>query len=201
MTFHWRGENSSEDPGREPTTASQVRLRTEEGSGRKLLCCEIFDWDRLASRTYAVTATTCLMKIVDFSVCMTSNLMDDLEKKASLFCYVKLCALFQSHQWTQTEVNSPAMLNSGHNCKFFVLFDGWPWKNYRAPLLCYFKLCASFRSHLCIQTHCFTQMDRQPKNLMPPAPKGGGLKTLTEHGQHPNLTRCSENDSTFGRPR
>ena len=31
-------------------------------------------------------------------------------------------------------------------------FDGWPWKNNRAPLLCYFKLCASFRSHWWIQT-------------------------------------------------
>ena len=26
-------------------------------------------------------------------------------------------------------------------------FDGWPWKNKKAPLLCFFKLCASFHSH------------------------------------------------------
>ena len=31
-------------------------------------------------------------------------------------------------------------------------FDGWPWKNNRAPLLCYFKLCKSFQSHWWIQT-------------------------------------------------
>ena len=31
-------------------------------------------------------------------------------------------------------------------------FDGWPWKNNRAPLLCHFKLCASFRSHWWIET-------------------------------------------------
>ena len=63
MTFHWWGENSSEDPGREPATMAQVRLRTENGFGRKILCCEIFAWDRLASQMYAAKATTCLMKI------------------------------------------------------------------------------------------------------------------------------------------
>ena len=31
-------------------------------------------------------------------------------------------------------------------------FDGWPWKNNRAPLLCCIKLCASFHSHQWIQT-------------------------------------------------
>ena len=31
-------------------------------------------------------------------------------------------------------------------------FDGWPWKNDRAPLLCHIKRCASFQSHQWIQT-------------------------------------------------
>ena len=31
-------------------------------------------------------------------------------------------------------------------------FDGWPWKNGRAPLLYYIKLCAAFQSHWYIQT-------------------------------------------------
>ena len=54
-----------------------------------------------------------------------------------VLCYVKLCALFQNHQ-------------------FFVPCALKPWrmtlKNNRASLLCYFKLCASFHSHQWIQT-------------------------------------------------
>ena len=42
---------------------AQVWLRTENGIGRKVLYCEIFAWDQLASGTYAATAATCSMKI------------------------------------------------------------------------------------------------------------------------------------------
>ena len=46
--------------------------------------------------------------------------------------------------------------NSGQNRYFLpcviLKFDGWPWKNIRAPLLCYFKLYAPFHSHQWNQT-------------------------------------------------
>ena len=52
--------------------------------------------------------------------------------------------------------NSPEMLNSGQNWRFFVKRDLEVWwmtlKNNRAPLLYYIKLCAAFQSHWHIQT-------------------------------------------------
>ena len=76
--------------------------------------------------------------------------------RASLLCYLKLCASFGSHWWIQTGVTvrkHPIWVKFGH---FFVPWELEIWrmtfKNNRAPLLCCFKLCASFHSHRWIQT-------------------------------------------------
>ena len=49
---------------------------------------------------------------------------------APLLYYIKLCASFQIHQWTETG-GSQEKLNSGQNWRFFTCvtlkFDGWPW--------------------------------------------------------------------------
>ena len=47
VTVHWRGENLSEDRGGRPRERCRCRC----------------SWDRLASQTYAATATTCLMEM------------------------------------------------------------------------------------------------------------------------------------------
>ena len=70
--------------------------------------------------------------------------MNDLENiRAPPLCYVKLCALFQSH-------TVPGKFGS-KSAIFFVLYDLDMWwitlKNQRASLPCYFKFCASFCSH------------------------------------------------------
>ena len=58
--------------------------------------------------------------------------------RAFILCYVKLCVLFQSHQWIQSDFLSP--------CELEI------WRMNRAPLLCYFKLWVSFHGHWSIQT-------------------------------------------------
>ena len=73
-----------------------------------------------------------------------------------LLCYLKLCASFRTHWWIQTGVTvwkRPIWVkfDDFYSCAT-LKFDGWPWKNNRAPLLCNFKLCAAFRSHWWIQT-------------------------------------------------
>ena len=50
VTSRWKPRNT------------QVQLHTRAESSRKFLCFEMFAWDQLASRIYAATATTCLMK-------------------------------------------------------------------------------------------------------------------------------------------
>ena len=76
--------------------------------------------------------------------------------RAPVLCYVKLCALLQSHQWIQTGVTIWKCSIGVKICNFFVPL--WPWnlkmalKIYRAPLLYFFKLCVSFHSHCWIQT-------------------------------------------------
>ena len=71
--------------------------------------------------------------------------------RAPLLCYFKLCASFHSHRSIQTGVTvrkRQIRVKIGHFLSHVTLkFDGWPWKNNRAPLLCYFKLCVSFHSH------------------------------------------------------
>ena len=75
--------------------------------------------------------------------------------RAPLLYYVKLCASFQIHWWSQTWV-SLEMLNLGQNWQFFFQCDLEIWwmtlKNNRAPHLYYIKLCAAFQSHCYIQT-------------------------------------------------
>ena len=48
--------------------------------------------------------------------------------RASLLCYVKLCATFQSHWWIKTGVTvqkCPIHIDSGQNQRFFCPM--WPW--------------------------------------------------------------------------
>ena len=75
--------------------------------------------------------------------------------RADLPGYIKLCELFQSHEWIKTwvTVRKRSMQVKIGNFLSHVTekFYGWPWKK-RAPVLCYFKRCASFRSHRSIQT-------------------------------------------------
>ena len=73
-----------------------------------------------------------------------------------LLCYIKLCASFQSHRWIQTKVtvrkHSIRVKIGDLLSRVTLKFDGWPWKNNRAPLLCCFKFYASFHNHRWIQT-------------------------------------------------
>ena len=76
--------------------------------------------------------------------------------RASLLCYLKLCASFRTHWWIQIGV-TVRKRQIWVKLEDFVepcgLAIGWmTLKNNRAPLLCYFKLCAAFRSHWWIQT-------------------------------------------------
>ena len=65
-----------------------------------------------------------------FSVVLPWNLTDDLENRAPLLCYFKLCASFRSHWWIQTGVTVRKRPNLGQNRRFFsrvtLKFDGWP---------------------------------------------------------------------------
>ena len=76
--------------------------------------------------------------------------------RAPHWCYVKLCASFQSHRWIQSEVTVRKRSIRVKIDNFFVPCDLEIWwmtlKNKRAPLLCCFKLYASFHSHQWIQT-------------------------------------------------
>ena len=76
--------------------------------------------------------------------------------RAPLQCYFKLCGSLCSHWWIQTGITVRKRLTWVKIHDFFsrvtLKFDGWPWKNNRAPLLCNIKLCASFHHHMRIQT-------------------------------------------------
>ena len=84
------------------------------------------------------------------------NLENDLQNITASLLYMKLCASFQSHLWIQIRVtirkHSIRIKISIFLSSVTYKFDGWPWKNNRAPIQCYFTLCASFQSHLWIQT-------------------------------------------------
>ena len=74
---------------------------------------------------------------------------------APLLYYTELCASFQIHRWTETELTvrkRPIRVKIGD---FFVMCDLEIWwmtlENNRAPLLYYTKLCAAFRIHRSIQ--------------------------------------------------
>ena len=70
--------------------------------------------------------------------------------RAPLLYYVKLCASFQIHWWSQTWVTAWKRSSRVKIGDFFVPRDLENWrmtlKNNRAPLLCCFNLCASFHS-------------------------------------------------------
>ena len=76
--------------------------------------------------------------------------------RAPLLYYIKLCASFQIHRWSQTWVTVRKRSIRVKIGDFFVPGDHQIWrmtlKNNRAPLLYYIKLCASFQSHGWIQT-------------------------------------------------
>ena len=76
--------------------------------------------------------------------------------RAPLLYYVKLCASFQTHWWSQTWVTAWKRSSRVKSGDFFVPHDLENWrmtlKINRASLLCCFNLCASFRSHRWIQT-------------------------------------------------
>ena len=71
--------------------------------------------------------------------------------KAALLGYIKLCALFQSHQEIQTGVTIRKYSIQVKIHDFFVPCDLDIWwmtlKNNKALFLCYFKLCLSFHRH------------------------------------------------------
>ena len=58
---------------------------------------------------------------------MTSN-----KKRASLLCYAKLCATFQSHRWFQAgftvRKRSIRVKIGDFLSRVTLKFDGWPWK-------------------------------------------------------------------------
>ena len=65
QSVYWQlsmGEARIEVTSRRKPRIAQVRLHTRAGSSHKFLCFEMFAWDQLASRIYAATATTYLMK-------------------------------------------------------------------------------------------------------------------------------------------
>ena len=76
--------------------------------------------------------------------------------RAPLLCNFKLCAAFPSHLWIQTGVTVRKRPIWVKIDVFFsrvtLKFDGWPWKNNRAPLLSIIKLYASFHHHMLIET-------------------------------------------------
>ena len=80
-------------------------------------------------------------------------------------CYIKLCASFPIHGWSQTWVTVRKRSIWVKIGDFFVPRDleiSWmTLKNNRASLLYYIKLCAAFQSHWCIQT--WVKVRKRPK--------------------------------------
>ena len=76
--------------------------------------------------------------------------------RASLLCYVKLCASFCSHQWIQTGDavrKCPIWVKIGdYLCRVTLKFDRWPWNAIGHLSYAKEKLCASFHYHMWIQT-------------------------------------------------
>ena len=84
------------------------------------------------------------------------KIMTSKNNRAPVLCYVKLSALFQSHQSIQTWVTVRKCWIRVKICNFLALRELEIWwmtlENNRAPLLCNFKLGVSFHSHWSIQT-------------------------------------------------
>ena len=82
--------------------------------------------------------------------------MTSENNRAPLWSYIKLCALYQIHQWIQTEVTDRKHSIQVQIGDFFILCDFEIWqmtlKNNRAHLLCYFKLRVLSHNHRSIQT-------------------------------------------------
>ena len=60
------------------------------------------------------------------------NLMNELENRAPLLYYIKLCASFEIQRWIQTEVTvwkcSIRIKIGDFIFRVTLKFDGWPWK-------------------------------------------------------------------------
>ena len=56
--------------------------------------------------------------------------MTSKNNRAPLLCYIKLCASFQSHRWSNELQygNAQFGLNSAFLSRMTLKFDGWPWK-------------------------------------------------------------------------
>ena len=80
--------------GRKTARSVQVQLHTVDASSCKILCFEILAWDRLTSRIYAATATTCLMKI-GFSHTVTQIPLLKLGKHQQSAMKVKFHSCYQ----------------------------------------------------------------------------------------------------------
>ena len=91
------------------------------------------------------------VKIGDLLYCVTLK-----NNRVPLLCYVNLCVSFHTHRSIQTGVtvrkHKIQVKISYILSRVTLKFDGWPWKNNRAPLLCCIEFCGSFWSHLWIQT-------------------------------------------------
>ena len=109
----------------------------------------------------AATSLEILLKfdqIIDFFIPYDLEIrwMTLKNNRTPLLGHIKPCALFESHQGTQTGVTIWKHSIQVRIGDFFAPSDieiWWMiWKNNRAPLQGDFKLCASFRYHRSIQT-------------------------------------------------
>ena len=76
--------------------------------------------------------------------------MTSKNNRAPLLCCFKLCPSFHSHWWIQTKVTVRKLsirVKIGDLLSCVTLkFDGWPWKNSRAPFRSNIKHYASFQT-------------------------------------------------------
>ena len=104
------------------------------------------------------------MQISDFYPIWPCNLMDDLKNwRATLPCYIKLCASFCNQRWIQTRVRvwkRQIQFKIGNFVSCVTLkLDGWPSKTigHLFYATSNFVLRTSFHSHQWIQTRVTLQ--------------------------------------------
>ena len=101
--------------------------------------------------------TSNLIQIVDFSARVTLK-FDGWPRKTIWYLFY-IMSSFVHHSKAMGEFKLELQSGNaqfGSKSVIFLSrvtwkFDGWPWKNNRAPLLYYIELCASFQSHGWIQ--------------------------------------------------
>ena len=119
--------------------------------------CESFCSDRYIQTRVAVWKLPIRVEKCDFVSCPAWpwNLTDDLEKRALLLSYFKLCASFHNQWSIQTRVTirkRAARVKIGNFCPVDLEISRMILKNNRAPGLGCFKLSASLPSHRSIQS-------------------------------------------------